>query len=71
MVMEQKGMRRMQWQDFVVSNRCGVRKLQVLLTRIYLSSESSCLHIGTVEYSNLLRCYASLLINYYQNFEGR
>ena len=33
MVMEWKGMRRIQWQDFVVSIMCGVRKLQVLLTR--------------------------------------
>ena len=59
MVMERKGMLRMQWQDFVVSIRCGVRKLQVLRTRIYSGSESSRIHIGAVEYSNLLRCYAS------------
>ena len=50
MVMEWKRTRRMQWQDFVVSVRCGVRKVLVLLTRIYFSSESSCFHIGAVEF---------------------
>jgi hypothetical protein len=58
MVMERKGMRRMQWQDFAVSIKRGVRKLQVLLIRIYLGRESSCLHIDVAEYSNVLRCYA-------------